>query len=565
MKKTLLGTIARAFVLFSLTIFISCSGAGGGIGGSIGGGSGGGAGGSDTSSAAGEIDGVESELFESGPESLPVTIAKLESVDFSKVDATYSDSISNSVSGSGSFLKYQSSGSSGFTFSGTAGAVDNDEIVFIVGDETFSQTVNDDGSFDAVTVSAETGDLVYVASRTESTGEIGLPFIVKRDSNGVIRYILTNAETINSVSPVSLTTSSDDTRYFYFATEDTSGDQPKFNLYRKAFMGSEFDLIAEDLGQNVRYVTARDDDVLYVIRTGEVMNALASTSGDTTTWSYGNNQEPLYSTDSWIETDTYAAIPSFVEVYWVSDSQFFVANRGNVTGNDGGAAEDQLLSLVTMTSSGALSQTQTVIGSGTYDDMIFSYNESSLILTVLLKRKDTTTWELRELDLSDGISAFDNSSNLRTVNFGSSPLQLDTNPEGVSLFSAFDTTFVDYYAVGESLALDFVGSDEDLNNVASADPVLLLSDATASAVEFVFCADTNADNDAETLVYARESSGVLSYYYLTPENTFDACEGPITLSDDDLLFFYVRGQTTERQINVIDMKDLDTSNLQEIE
>ena len=225
---------------------------------------------SDTGSDAGgastsepdAISEIESDLYESGPASLPVTIAKLEAVNVEKISLIYEDvaadlNLSYAV-------KYATSTSGKYTVTGIAGAVNTEEATYIMlvnGDETTIENVEIDGAFQ-LSIAANEADVIAILPMESTQTYGGIP-VYGSYSDGVPSLTLTNTDKINVAQNLVIKHG-----FSYIGTQEIDDT---FSLYRINLAGLIVETIASNIISQVRYVSVDNEyNVTFITQDGKV-------------------------------------------------------------------------------------------------------------------------------------------------------------------------------------------------------------------------------------------------------------------------------------------------------
>lgn len=269
-------------------------------------------GGSDTGSTAGgsatsnaeTLSEQESGLYEAGPVDIPVTIAKLETPDVTKIIVS-ADPVSPSVSAPLDATRLSTTDPTvAYTITGAAGAVhDPDETPYVYFLNENNDTdefceVNADGSFSCALLGDLGDDLYLFASTTSdlSTAEMSPPLHIVMDDFGVVAVGDTNSTNISA--DYSVATDNAGNYYLIVINKGDNGD--KSNFYRRNVDGTLLQTIwTEDDPEGGKLVPTRieainDSFIVFFDQYGMLHQAQLAESSASIATSFVTGKKPRF-------------------------------------------------------------------------------------------------------------------------------------------------------------------------------------------------------------------------------------------------------------------------------
>jgi len=220
-----------------------------------------GSGESDTGSitAGEELTGAETGLYETGPASLPVPIAKLEAMDPRLIDMAFE--VLETPSINQNYLKYQTTSTGTFTVTGSTGFTTGNFVlifnlttelgaVFEVVDQAVVATIA--GSQDDQ-IAFAIANVLDVDVTLDEIDEIGVPLILEVVDGGTI-ITLSNTNRANTLS--SLLSVGDN---LYFSLLTTADDASSSELHRLNIATQESEIISSSILNRVQVIAEQTD------------------------------------------------------------------------------------------------------------------------------------------------------------------------------------------------------------------------------------------------------------------------------------------------------------------
>jgi hypothetical protein len=526
----------------------------------------------------GELESAETSLYDQGPIDLPVTIAKLDSIDSALVTIEYSDSLTQELLRS---LASQSAVSSGgYVITGEAGAINVDQAtkLFALNTSTSELTVLEiaaDGSF-VLEMEAEEGQVIALAPMVDAEDQIGAP-IYADEENGVDTIALTNSDFLNP--NVNIEVNPDG--YAYFSAEALDGT---YEIYRRNLDGTTLETVATGISSQVRFIVLDEQGSLnYVTQDGKVFSILlAETSTDISSLAAKGSVTPAYLDyedpvelmsfgDALDDADTF--VPAPVEVFRVGSGSYrgmtFVSNKRQVNSGAEGIVQPSFLRFIEVDSG---TTTHEFLSTSDYHSAEFSLGEVDTLF-VAAEPNDTTEaqsfrpFELYELDMTLGATAWEN----RTLFYSHAT-------RGESLISMKSTRNNSVVFIVQNAV---TGTNSIYSLREGESPVAVAGSPTGDKIysEFIALTEYNPIGNTSFVTCATDASEGVSYlakhnidrddpgvfYRITSTTNKDGCKGNYAIDNENRVMFYrsevVDGVEQAPQISFIDLDNLNSDEL----
>lgn len=208
----------------------------------------------ETTDTADALSTTDAQLYDDGPVDLPVTIAKLDSPDLTKITVTAEEIGSQSVSS-----RLQVTATHTFTITGTAGAASTPKV-FVFNTTSDEQVVADaaaDGSF-TTSIDGALTDTIVLANMNDSETQVSPPLVIGVDENGVPVITLTNAADFTESQSVTI----DSLGNYYMSVQNTDAT---YTILRRNQDGSQIETIATALASQPRIVLCPNGTIITLI------------------------------------------------------------------------------------------------------------------------------------------------------------------------------------------------------------------------------------------------------------------------------------------------------------
>lgn len=289
-------------VVFLLILVLLCQC--GGVGGVVSTVATGGTSGGSATSSAETLSEQESGLYEAGPVDLPVTIAKLETPDVTKIIVS-ADAVGPSLSAPLNATRLSTTNPTvAYTITGAAGAVhDPDETpyVYFLNDNNDTDEfceVESDGRFSCALLGDLGDDLYLFASTTSdlSTAEMSPPLHIVMDDFGVVAVGDTNSTNLSA--DYSVATDNAGNYYLIVVNKDDGGDTS--NFYRRNVDGTLLQTIwTEDDPEGGKLVPTRieainESFIVFFDQDGQLHQAQLAESSASIATSFVTGKKPRF-------------------------------------------------------------------------------------------------------------------------------------------------------------------------------------------------------------------------------------------------------------------------------
>ena len=558
--------MALFFIVFTVS---GCSGVSSSLGGEAGG-------------EFDELDGAESGLFDDGPVDLPVTIAKLDSLNSELVTIEYSDSLTQQLT-KGSPVN-QTAADSGYTITGAAGAVNVDQAskLFALNTSTGELTileVESDGSFD-LAIAAEEGQVIALApmvdAEVDAEDQIAPP-IYADEENNVDTIALTNSDYLNPYVNIEVNVDG----YVYFSAEVVDGTS---EIYRRNLDGTTLETVATGISSQVRFIVLDEQGSLnYVTQDGKVYSILlAATSTSVPTLKADGFIEPAHLDyeepieimsfgDVLDDADTF--VPAPTEVFRVGTGDYmgmpFVSNKRQVNSGSGGVVQPSFLRFI---ETHPATTTHEFLSTSDYHAAEVSLGEVDKLFAAAEPNDSAESqgfrpFELYELDMTLGTDAWAN----RTLVYshdtrGESLISMKSTRHGLVVFvmqnAATGTNSIYSLREGES-PVAVVGSP--VGDKTYSEWIALTEHSAPENTSFVTCATDAGEGVSYLALHNLERDDTGVFYRITSTVNKDGCKGNYAIDNENRVMFYrsetVDGVEQPPQISFIDLDNLSADEL----
>ena len=524
-----------------------------------------------------ELDDAESGLYDDGPVDLPVTIAKLDSLNSELVTIEYSDSLTQLLTRGEP--ANQTAVDSGYIITGEAGAVDLDQAtkLFALNTSTAELTileVETDGSFE-LEIEAEEGQVIALAPMVEAEDQIGAP-IYADEENGVDTIALTNSNYLNP--NVNIEVNPDG--YAYFSAEVADGT---YEIYRRNLDGTPLEVVAAGISSQVRFIVLDEQGSLnYVTQDGKVYSILVAVTSTPVLVAdgalepqyvdYDDPMELMSFGDVLDDADTF--VPAPAEIFRVSAGAYmgmaFVSNKSQVNSESGGIVQPSFLRFLEVDFGTTVHE---FLSTSDYHAAEFSLGELDTLF-VAAELNDSAEaqgfqpFELYELDMTLGETAWENRGD---------PVYSHTT-RGESLISMKATRYGLVVFVVQNAA---TGVNSIYSLRRDEVPVLVATSPSGDKTysEWITLSEHNPLENTSLVTCATDASEGVSYlalhhlsnddpgvfYRITSTVNKDGCKGNYAIDNENRVMFYrsemVDGVEQAPQISLIDIDNLNSDEL----
>lgn len=532
------------FVLFvALAVFTSCAGPSSGLSGTT----------------IGALSDSEESLYNSGPVSLPVTIAKLDAFDAEKLAVTYVLGTSTDPNKDGTY-----------TVTGSEGAANMEQAAYALlanGETTVITALNTDGSF-SLSISANEGDIVAALPLDSTQTYGGIPLFTTYE-NGVVTFMFTNSDSINDSHNLVIRNG-----YFYFST--VSADDGTYSFYRKSLTTSAIDTIVTNFSETIKYVSVDSSSNLNMVaQSGKIYHLQAQEDADGLfSW-----REPtiVYDYGEELTDDESGGRDSNVKAFNATNSDIFIVNQPII--NDvTGSVRDNLIVHVDVST---LTATELVAAEG-YSHVVHDLGAEDRLMIGLEPDVNGQPVDFYALNLLDGTAAFDNAEVITdeapTLRYENILLNLQASVHNIVIKSygeIEDLGEPGYNRAYEMFSYDSVTNTLDRLSLTSVDDSIdhfgITENSKSDTYKLIARKRDSVDKSISSLIINRfEVDGEGVFYQLTNSTLKSACAGAFQMDDDDRVVFYQRfsdgnGGYTDPQLAFIDVNTLDDEQLVPVE
>ena len=537
----ILNTI-RAYILISIFVLLSACFSGSS---------------SSTTEVAGDaLDTTESELYSNGPFDLPVTIAKLETVNPNLMSADYLDSGISDISTDSSvtFLLNTESSSSGYVITGSEGATTSEKVIAYNTVTTSSVIVSSevDGSF-TLNILATEGDPISVSSLNGGEDTASPPVTIS-SFNGISEISLTNTALLGiNHNLVQLngytffTTVDDDGISTLVRRELTTGTTETVDIVSGVFESISVDSTSHD----VSLLTT--DESLYHINSDDPIS-LSSIVWD--------NANSIY-----VHPDTIRVFDQLdhgIETFTDGNNNSFICVNDTF---DALGYNDTNTNLLHIAADG----TRTIIADDSIDVILDCELGADGKLYVLARPPAVPgpgfdAARIYKLTLSDGVNALTNASTFHVFSSTIQPRSFDIsqNLDYVVLVGNNSSNEIEYVVYDES-----ANTETTVYQHASGDDAYPNYARISSTGMVVACTSLNVDSG----VLAAHRFGTDSkneFYKLTDPDITSACNGSFEIDEQDFLVYFkapganILSENSELspiQLNIMNLNSISFSSL----
>ncbi|MFH1355874.1 MAG: hypothetical protein ABII18_01965 [bacterium] len=513
---------------------------------------------------------TESDLYESGPADIPVTIAKLEAVNVEKISLIYEDvaadlNLSYTV-------KYSTAKAGKYTVTGIKDAVNMEEATYVMlvnGEETTIENAEIDGSF-SLSIAANESDVIAILPLESTQTYGGIP-IYGSYSDGVPSLTLTNTDKINVGQNLLIKNS-----YAYIGTNETDDT---YSLYRLHLDGLSVETIATGITSQVRYLSVDNEhNVIFITQDGKIylskvnktsppsLKYLTATT-DTTSW-----VDPVIVHDfneDLSDPDNFSPPP--IRSFIATNGDIFIAH-GRRLRNEGSLQANMLLYI-----NAATHDVTKSIDTATYRSVFADVGSTDSLFLFVNGEFETSEGDMNaklfELDMLDGEDAWDNRELIYNLpkhevgDYQNSIVNLTASLNDFLVFVVRLNNDEDFYLKASGLEPEvFMGSSLFGYEKEYSEWVSLSESSRTGNAEVVTCATDLEDETKKNLVIHRIGKDAPGEWYrLTNSSVVSACGGAYSIDEEDRILFYQAfydGNTQlDPQLSFIDITKLDEDEL----
>lgn len=512
------------------------------------------------SDTASDLTSADSQLYSDGPIDLPVTIAKLDTPDLTKITVTVEELSTPSLS-----PPLATTATHRFTITGIAGAATTAKVtVFdLDSDEQVTSDVESDGSF-SIQIDGTLTDTLAFAGANSTVTQITPFVVITVDSTGNPVMTVSNTDSLNTNQNLIV----DELGNYYVSVLNADGTT--YTLLQRNADGTQLEVISSTLASEPRMVAANGEMLTVVLQDGTLL-VLAAPLAALMAPSLSKPQ-PAYT--EWTSTTLVNIIGGLPEADDGPLSQFgfnllldplgrSLAGSTAATHPVTGTVETNLLSLFDVTAVGGDSYYLAAVD--TYFQIRIAKGPNSKLYFALQNINSTTT-EIYRMDfISPGVGdvalAWDEKE---TVLSG-----LAANGSVLS-FNVADNGDIAYTYVNES-----GGGPAPIFsaywNATTGETSTIVDDTNTTQYMFatilpgseavVLCepAAVGATGVYSALVYWRPGDATNELNDLvrfTDQSTCTSNDGGFSISSENLLYFYNGSETVSSQLSVINLNQV---------
>jgi hypothetical protein len=510
---------------------------------------------------------TESGLYEDGPVSIPVTIAKLDSVNADLVTITPLETGANDNLASPWMIRKLESSEGVYVVTGTAGAVNTDEAMKIYGLNTtlaiaVIADVEDDGSFE-FQINAEEGEIVAIAPMLDDESEIGPP-VYGDTETGVVTLSTTNTDALNANSNIVELDG-----YVYFSLENEDGT---FTLHRRNLDGTAVETLVENIDSQIRFITASENNVItYVTQDGRVFRlngtaATASVSGRARyaelTW---NTPETIHDFGEPVD-DPEFFLPPTTRTFIASSGDIFFSN-----GNPLGAASTTIQDIVLTHVDAATGAKTALIKFKDYEFVNVDMGAPDTLFVSASPTSNTgldNRFRIFKLNMLDGAAAWDLRTLIHTRPIADENiLNIDASARNMIVFVTAQDTLHTFFSLSADVSdtpiegAMFTGTPE-----RPYSEWITVSPDSASGNALVLTCRGDGDKGSYLVIHRIGVDPPETLQRITNSESKNSCHGSYRVDDGGRVFFYrtsINEDGTEgaAQLSFINLTTIDESQL----
>lgn len=505
-----------------------------------------------------DLTSTDSQLYDEGPVDMPVTIAKLDSPDLTKVSVTVEEITTPSISPPlATTTLYR------FTIIGAPAATNTAKIFVydVTTGDTASADVATDYSFTVSIDAASLTDSIAFAGGNSELSQISPPYVinvvVNEDLSVSPVVALTNSSSLNSNQNILV----DAVGNYYLSSSNTDGT---YTLSRRSATGTQLEIIAPALNSPPRIVfSSQGGSVMVILEDGTILGFDAPLSALTIPTLA--RSKPAFT--DWTENSIGSISGGLVAANATFGTGYSMAQNSE----DGTAISYPLINPVTaesnlnllkITDSSGVSSVD-LIPASTYDGINIQSGPDDK-LYMFLKQAGMVSSDLVSMDF---VSPSSNGNGAVLDSWAARTTHISGLAAYIISFTVADNADVAYTYVTEENGFPL---NTYWNSTAGVSQTWRVTDENISRQYFnatltpaseivIMCDVGESTSDVPALVYWRVGDATNDVHDLVRFTDAEACNqapGTFFVSTTNLLYFYKRSGTVDPQLSVIDLNQI---------